>query len=161
MAARCLNPRLAKIHQSYSVEEIARLFGAHKNTVRRWVKQGLQPIDGKRPTVVHGEELRRFLIERRMAAKKPCGPGRIYCLPCREPKVPAGRMAELVVSTKTSATLHGICPDCNRMIYRKANPEKFAAVCGDLDVAITQAESSIAETTKPNVNCDSGGDDKT
>ena len=56
MGARHPNPRLAKIHRSYSVEEIARLFNVHKNTVRNWLKQGLETIDGQRPTVVRGEK---------------------------------------------------------------------------------------------------------
>ena len=41
MGSRHPNPRLAKIHRSYSVEEIARLFRVHKNTVRAWLRQGL------------------------------------------------------------------------------------------------------------------------
>ena len=96
MGSRHPNPRLAKIHRSYSVEEMARLFKVHKNTVRNWLRQGLEPIDDQRPTVVRGEELRRFLTERRARAKQTCGPGRIYCLPCRAPKVPAGKMAECI-----------------------------------------------------------------
>jgi hypothetical protein len=133
MGARCPNARLAKIHRSYSVEEMARLFSVHKNTVRNWFKQGLEPIDGQRPTVVRGAEIRRFLAERRARTKQACGPGRIYCLPCRAPKVPAGKMAEYVVTSDATGTLRGICPDCDRMIYRTINPQKIAAVLGDLD----------------------------
>jgi hypothetical protein len=155
MGARHPNPRLVKIHRSYSVEEIARLFKVHKNTVRTWLKQGLQAIDSQRPTVAHGEELRRFLIERRARAKRACGPGRIYCLPCRAPKVPALRMAECVATGVTAGTLQGICPDCNRMIYRRVNPQKLAEVSGDLDVTFTQAQPRIRETLRSNVNCDS------
>src|SRR6476660_3578578 len=98
MASRHPNPRLAKIHRSYSVEEMARLFGVHKNTVRNWFERGLEAIDGLRPTVVRGDEIRRFLAERRARAKQTCGPGRVYCLPCRAPKVPAGNWAECVVA---------------------------------------------------------------
>jgi hypothetical protein len=155
MGSRHPSPRLAKIHRSYSVEEIACLFNVHKNTVRNWLRQGLQPIDGRRPTVVRGEEIRRFLTERRAHAKQTCGPGRIYCLPCHAPKVPAGKFVECVQTGETTGTLQGICPDCDRMIYRTVNPQKIAAACGDLDVTLTQAGARIEETTKPNVNCDS------
>ena len=61
MGAHHPNPRLAKIHRNYSVEDTARLFNVHKNTVRNWLKDGLEPIDDQRPTLVRGEELRRFL----------------------------------------------------------------------------------------------------
>jgi hypothetical protein len=48
------NPRLVKIHRSYTVEEVARNLRKHKNTVRAWIKQGLRPIDGRRPTLFTG-----------------------------------------------------------------------------------------------------------
>jgi hypothetical protein len=155
MGARHPNPRLAKIHRSYSVEEIARLFKVHKNTVRAWFPQGLQAIDGQRPTVVRGEELRRFLVDRRARSKQPCGPGRIYCLPCRAPMVPALKMAECIVTGDATGMLQGICPDCGRMIYRRVNPQKLNAVRGDLDVTLRQAEVRIGDMDCLTVNCDS------
>lgn len=155
MGSRHPNPRLAKVHRSYSVDEMARLFNVHKNTIRSWLKQGLAAIDGQRPTVARGEEVRRFLTDRRARAKQACGPGRIFCLPCRAPKVPALKMAECVATSNATGTLQGICPDCDRMIYRRVNPGKLDAVRGDLDVTVTQAGPRIEETANPNVNCDS------
>ena len=112
------NPRLAKIHRSYSVEEMSRIFEIHKNTVRNWLRQGLEPIDDQRPILIRGQELSRFLTERRVRSRQTCGPGRIYCLPCRAPKVPAGNIADCVSIGKSAGALQGICPDCNRIIYR-------------------------------------------
>jgi hypothetical protein len=109
---------MVKIHRNYSVEEIARLFRLHKNTVRNWLKQGLTPIDERRPMLILGRELSRFLEERRQKAKQVCGPGRIFCISCRAPKVPAGKMAECVPTSPRSGNLRGICPDCDRLIYR-------------------------------------------
>lgn len=154
MGYRHPNPRLAKIHRTYSVEDVSRLFKLHKNTVRTWLKQGLEPIDDQRPILIRGQKLRRFLSERRTRSRQTCGPGRIYCLPCRAPKVPAGRIAECVQMGETAGTLQGICPDCDRMIYRRVNPKKLDLVRGDLDVTLTQAGARIEGTTKPNVNCD-------
>jgi hypothetical protein len=155
MGSRHPNPRLAKIHRSYSVEEVSRLFAIHKNTVRNWLRQGLTAIDGQRPTVIKGAELRRFLTDRRTRSKQTCGPGRIYCLPCRAPKVPAGNMAECVAAGDTMGTLCGICPDCGRMIYRRLNPMQLDAVRGDLEVTVTQARPRIVESAGFNLNCDS------
>jgi hypothetical protein len=155
MGYRHPNPRLAKIHRSYSVEEVSRLFTVHKNTVRTWLRRGLEPIDDQRPILVRGEELYRFLADRRERTKQACGPGRIYCLPCRAPKVPAGKMVDCIQTGNTSGTLQGICPDCDRMVYRRVNPQKLAAVRGDLEVTVTQAQSRIEDMAKPNVNCDS------
>lgn len=155
MGARHPNYCLAKIHRSYSVEEVSCLLAIHKNTVRNWLRQGLKAIDEQRPTIIQGVELRRFLRNRRTHAKQTCGPGRIFCLPCRAPKVPAGNMAECIAVSETTGTLRGICPDCDRMIYRRVNPQKLDAVRGELDVTVTQARPRIKETLRPYVNCDS------
>jgi integrase/recombinase XerD len=50
MANRRIDPRRIKIHRSCTVEEWAEILGTHKNTVRRWVSQGLPTVDGRRPT---------------------------------------------------------------------------------------------------------------
>ena len=160
MGRRHPNPRLAKIHRSYSVEDVSRLFEIHKNTVRNWLRQGLAAIDDQRPTLIRGHELARFLTERRARSKQTCGPGRIYCLPCRAPKVPAGKIADCVAISDTTGSLHGICPDCNRIIYRRVNPQKLDVVAGELDITLTQPQRRIEETTMPNVNCDSSGGDR-
>ena len=66
MGKRYPNPRLVKIHRSYTVEEVARLLGKHKNTVRNWVKNGLATIDDKRPMLILGPDLVAFLRACRM-----------------------------------------------------------------------------------------------
>ena len=90
MRKRRPNYRLVKIHRSYTVEEVARLLGMHKNTVRAWVKAGLPTCDGKRPTLILGSDLAAYLQARRTKNKRPCKPGEIYCVRCRAPKGPAG-----------------------------------------------------------------------
>jgi len=155
MGARRPNPRLVKIHRSYSVEDISRLFGIHKNTVRSWLKQGLIAIDDRRPTLVLGKELSRFVRERRQKAKQRCGPGRIFCIACRAPKVPAGNIADCIATSSSAGQLCGICPECDRVIYRRVNPAKIDVIRGDLEITITQASARIRERAIPSVNCDS------
>ena len=155
MGARHPNPRLVKIHWNYSVEDIARLFDVHKNTVRSWLKQGLAAIDDRRPILILGQELSRFLRERRQKAKKTCGPGRIYCIACRAPKVPAGKMADCSPTSALAGNLCGICPDCHRLIYRRVNLAKIDAVRGELEITFTQPRARIGESAGPSVNCDS------
>jgi hypothetical protein len=96
-----------------------------------------------------------ILTERRSRTKQVCGPGRIYCLPCRAPKVPAGNMAECIVASVAAGSLQGICPDCDRMIYRRLNLQKLDAIRGNLDITVTQAGGRIEDIANPNVNCDS------
>src|SRR5208283_1015117 len=119
MRKRRPNYRLVKIHRSYTVEEIARLFGTHKNTVRAWVKAGLPTCDSKRPILILGRELAGYLKARRTKNKQPCQPGEFYCLRCRVPKRPAGDMADYLPTNESLGNLEGICPDCGAMIYRR------------------------------------------
>jgi hypothetical protein len=136
MGSRHPNPRLVKIHRNYSVEDVSRLFRIHKNTVRNWLNDGMERIDDYRPILILGLELARFVTERRNRAKQKCGPGRIYCLPCRAPKIPAGNMADCIPSSISAGSLCGICPDCNRLIYRRVNLQNLDAVKGNLEIAV-------------------------
>src|SRR5260370_11352385 len=146
---RLPNPR------NYSVEEIARLFGLHKNTVRHWLKQGLATIDDRRPRLVLGSSLSRFLQERRLKGKQPCGPGRIYCVACRAPKAPAGQMAECIPTGPRTGNLRGICPHCDRLIYRRVNLAKIDTVRGELEITFTRPLSRIGESAASSVTWDS------
>ena len=75
MGKRRPNPRLAKIHRNYTVEEIASLYGVHKNTVRQWIKDGLPTSDHRRPLLVLGRDLAEFLHNKRRKNKRTCKPG--------------------------------------------------------------------------------------
>lgn len=140
MRKRRPNHSLVKIHRSYTVEEVARLFGTHKNTVRAWVKAGLPTCDDKRPILILGHEMAGYLKARRVKSKCPCQPGEIYCVRCRAPKLPAGAMAEYQPVTEKLGSLMGICPDCEGMIYRRASLAKLAQIRGKLDITITEAQ---------------------
>jgi hypothetical protein len=107
MRKRHSNHRRVKIHRSYTVEEVAQLFGAHKNTVRAWIKAGLPTCDRKRPTLILGRELASFLQARRVSKKQPCQPGELYCVRCRAPKFPAGDMAEYQPINHCGASVQG------------------------------------------------------
>jgi hypothetical protein len=154
MRKRRPNHRLVKIHRSYTVEEVARLFGAHKNTVRAWVKAGLPTCDSKRPTLILGRELAAYLQARRTKNKRPCKPGEIYCVRCRAPKRPAGDMAEYQPTTATLGNLIGICPDCEGFIYRRASRTKLPEIQGNLDFTFSEAERRVSDIELLNVNSD-------
>lgn len=154
MGTRNPNPRLAKLHRTYTVEEVASVFHVHRNTVREWVKRGLPTIDDKRPMLILGRHLSAFLQARRTKNKRPCQPGEIYCVRCRTPKSPAGDMADYKPTTATLGSLIGICPDCGALMYRRVNVTKIELVRGHLDIAMPQAHRHIVESVQPSVNSD-------
>ena len=154
MSKRHPNPRLAKIHRNYTVDEIANLYAIHKNTVRAWVKSGLPTSDDRKPYLILGRDLMAYLQAKRTKNKKTCQPGQIYCVRCRAPKAPAGDMAEYQTLTTTLGNLVGICPSCNAMMYRRVNFMKLTQVSANLDLTLPQALLHIRESPNPSVNSD-------
>ena len=154
MRKRHPNPRLAKIHRNYTTEEVAALFGVHKNTVREWVKRGLPVSDDKRPMLILGRALFEFLQTRRAKNKRPCQSDEIYCLRCRIPQHPAGDMAEYQPVTTTTGNLIGICPTCETMMYRRVSLAKLDMFRAQLDITMPQALPHIDESTQTCVNSD-------
>jgi Helix-turn-helix domain len=143
MGQRHPNPRLVKTHRSYTVEELARLLGIHKNTVRRWQGSGLQAVDKRRPTIFDGETIRAFLNFRRASAKRPCPPGHLYCFRCRSPRLPAGDMLDYVPMSQTSGNLRVICLACHGWMHRKVNLANSPWLCEKLGRTITGLEPRI------------------
>ena len=154
MSKRHPNPRLAKIHRNYTVEEVAVVFGVHRNTVREWVKRGLPTNDRRRPMLILGSDLRAFLHARRMKNKQPCQPGEMYCIRCRSPRAPTGNMADYEAGTATLGNSIAICSTCEAMMNRRVSLAKLEHVRGKLDVTLPQALPHLNESAYPSVNSD-------
>ena len=123
---RLPNPRHVKVLRNYTVEEAAKTVDAHKNTVRRWIKDGLPTIDNRRPSLILGSELRAFLDARRERAKRPCPPGFMFCFKCRAPRRPASGMIDYEPRTLTSGNVSALCSVCSGLMYRRMRQTDFA-----------------------------------
>ncbi len=152
MRKRHHNHRLVKIHRTYTVEEIAKLFSVHKNTVRRWAKDGLASTDDKHPMLILGHVLSSFLQIRRTKNKRTCKPGEIYCVRCRAPKSPAGNMAEYSSINDKSGNLKAICPDCHSIMNRRVSLAKINQICGEMEISFPDAVQRLRESFQLTVN---------
>lgn len=98
------NPRLVTARRSYTPEEVARLFGINKHTVFRWfkIKNGLRPLEAhKKPLIVMGEEIRRFLTVKRKERKFPLKENECFCLKCKRPSRAKAGTEKTVPTGKT------------------------------------------------------------
>lgn len=120
MPSRRANPNAVKMHRSYSISELAQRLSVHKNTVANWQRNGLTPIDAKRPLLFQGAVVREFLAKRYASRKCPCPPGTIYCFRCREPRRPALGMVEYVAHGPETGNLHAMCEVCETLMHRRA-----------------------------------------
>ena len=152
---RVPSPRRVKLHRNYSVEEAARYVDVHKNTVRRWIKDALPTIGGRGQALILGSELRRLLEAKRMHAKRPCPPGFMFCLKCREPRPPAAGMIDYRPLTSASGNLEGLCPVCSRLMYRRIKQTNVSAFEAELERALSLARRRLIERPSPSLNSDS------
>lgn len=134
--------------------DAARLFRVHKNTVRAWVKSGLPTTDARRPILILGRELARFLHERRQRTRQQCQPGQFYCLRCRAPREPASRVAAYVPITSSSGNLRGQCGDCGVLMWRHVSVTRLSVVAGAIDVTFPEAQQRIEDNPHHSLNSD-------
>ena len=155
MGGRHPNPRLVKMHRNYDTTELSKLLGIHKNTLRSWTKVGLKPIDEGRPALFLGLTVKEFLTESRRKKHQTCRRDEIYCLVCRSPKIPDGRMVDYLPLSPRSGNLRGLCPDCGNLIHRCISVAKLSTILTVFNIAYPQGLPRIEETCDPRLNCDS------
>lgn len=115
-----------KVGTCYEVAEIATLLGVHRNTVRHWVRGGLRPLDNQRPMVIHGSELRGFLMARKQRRRVKCAPGEMYCFRCRQPRTPWEGATEVRPVTSKLAQVIAICGICEGLMHRMIRADTAA-----------------------------------
>jgi hypothetical protein len=139
------NLRLIKRHWSYTAAELAATLNVTITTVRIWTGAGLRPIPGTRPYLYTAADIVTFLKNREQP-RQPLGPGEIYSVAARAPRVPAGGVVEIVPRSPTSADLVGICPDTGRRIYRRIRLAMLAEVLGPLKVRFGDDKAPISSS---------------
>lgn len=153
MGCKRLNPMRAKIHRTYTVEETARLYGVHRRTVRNWIAEGLLVLRAQKPHLIPGRDLKDFLKSRRQSARRPCRPGELFCLRCRQPRPPDGDMLDYLPITPTLGNFRGICPACETFMHRRVSRAKIDAVSGLCAVAYPQGQERLAGSSAPSLDC--------
>jgi hypothetical protein len=153
MAQRRVNPNVVKLNRTYDVGQLANCCGVHKNTVMNWHKAGLEPIDSRRPFVFHGSIVRQFLKTRNAERKQPCGPGRLYCFRCREPRTPALKLVEYVPLNAKTGNLKAFCGTCETVMHRKARRADVTAMMPGLNVQFADQPLRLIGSRSPSLNC--------
>jgi len=156
--SRRLALQRVKLHRIYSASELATCCGVHKNTIRHWQANGLEPVSRGRPALFDGATVRVFLAKRNASRKRPCPPGTLYCFKCRQPRAPAMGMVEVTCQNAATGNLRAICDVCGTMMHRRTRLAAIAAIMPDLDVQIREAGARICARTEPSLNCDNRKD---
>ncbi|MEC5291603.1 helix-turn-helix domain-containing protein [Aurantimonas sp. C2-6-R+9] len=130
-------------HRTYTVDEAATALGVHRRTIRRWLKvEGLEAIDGRRPTLIHGSDLIAFLKARK-PAKRTLQPHEGFCFSCREPRRPAFDAVEVEVSASGRLSYLALCETCATTMHKKLGKGLLPALEARCTVTIRQADARI------------------
>lgn len=143
------------MHRNYNIHELSKLLGVHKNTLRGWMKLGLRPIDLQKPYLFIGLAIRGFLDDRRQKSRQSCRRDEMFCLVCKSPKIPAGKMVDYLPLSPRSGNLRGLCAECGNLMHRCTPLAKLGDFQSIFQVAFPQGHSRIEETCDPCLNCDS------
>lgn len=130
---RTYDPRKVKRHRSYTVKDLAALYGVGPNTVRQWIRNhDLPVIEGSYPVMMHWTEIRQWMAARQAARKWTCGADEMSCFKCRGPrKVRAGTFC-VVNGNKPTPTLKGDCDICETPMNRATSQARLQADTANL-----------------------------
>lgn len=141
------NHNLVKVNRNYTFEELAAVFGVHKNTVAAWVKNGLPCLKEMRPFLILGVDAREYLRALRGSKKQKCKPNEFFCMRCKVPTIPHDNFVEYSPITTTKGRLSGFCRRCECVV------NKFAGV-GDLQRYALLFDLSVPKGLEHIKDCD-------
>lgn len=142
--------RRIRTTKTYSVSEIGKALGRNQATVRRWLRDGLPTIDDQRPPIVHGADLKAWLVTRWDKGKRPCQPGELYCCKCRRPRKPADNSFSIEPHNDKTVTLKGLCSVCGTRMSQAGSRAKELEIRQVFDAPMP-ALQRMDRCNKPNV----------
>jgi excisionase family DNA binding protein len=128
---RTYNLRLIRATWPYTVQEVAALLQVHKGAVLRWLNEGLRADQSRRPFLIRGDELVRFLSERQQARKRKCRVQEFFCFKCRAPSTIYLNIVDIVIESASRFRMKALCADCGTPVNKMqaiSNLEKIKSV---------------------------------
>lgn len=151
-----------KRHRIYTVWEAAEALGVHRQTAIRWIKdKGLVADQSTRPWLIRGDDLKNFLGARRARTRQRLALHHHYCLGCKQPQEPAGRIADYAQQTATTGMLKALCPTCGSLMHKVVRRADLEAIRAKLEVTVQQANPRLVSQTGTRSNVTFEGEAQT
>lgn len=112
---------------TYSVCDIADLYGITPDTVFRWIrKEGLKRNIVSKKYYVHSSDLKRFLEKRNRKNKHPCEDHEMFCCKCKKPQTPQKNSLKFKVNPNKVIRVYGLCRVCNTKTNKIVGANKWS-----------------------------------
>ena len=149
MAKKFPVPRV-KAHRVYDVWEVADTLGCHKQTVIHWIKhQGLSADTTRKPWLIDGKDLKAFLGARQSKVTTKLALHHCYCLGCKAPREPDGKMADYTQQTPDTGRLTGLCSVCGALMNKVVKRADLKAIRARIEVAVQKASPRLVSRADP------------
>ncbi len=129
---RVYNHNYIKSKRTYTLQELSEFLMLHPRTTQLWLKKGLKPIESTRkPYLITGDEIIRFLKETRKNRRHPLKPGEFFCILCREarkgkPETLTTKATNRTLGKSQQVILYGNCEVCNRRMILFSSNQKIS-----------------------------------
>lgn len=128
-----------KAFQCYTIEEAAEVTGVSPRTIRKWIEDGLPVMNGSRPSLVRGDDMRGHIKAQRANRSVKTRIDTFYCMRCRAAWRPAGGWADCEIRNGR-AKLTAFCGVCETVVSKPVAKSRIPEISQTLDLEITQHE---------------------
>lgn len=107
------NYTLIQSNRSYSSSKIQKLLGINPQTIRVWIKEEDLQCINKKPILIYGAILKKFIKERNKKHKNTLGFKEMKCLKCKNISIPKNNKISIYYNKNRSIRVVGICTNCD------------------------------------------------
>ncbi|MEL7284561.1 MAG: helix-turn-helix domain-containing protein [Pseudomonadota bacterium] len=131
-----------KSFRSYTINESAEVSGVSARTIRNWIAQGLQVMDGERPVLIRGDDLCKFIKEQRAGRKIETAPDEFYCVCCKKARRAAEGFADCTI-TGNRVKLTAFCEVCETVVSKSISEARIRIISRTLALTIKRHEPTL------------------
>lgn len=131
-----------KSFRCYTFEEAAEVTGVSPRTIRNWASQGLPLLDGSRPILIRGDDLRDHIKGQRESRKVKTAPDEFFCCRCGRARKAAGGFADCLIVGKR-VKLTALCETCETVITKPIAEANITEIARTLDLTIKRPVETL------------------
>jgi len=113
---------------AYDLDDICALFSdsrLHKQTIRKWIKGGLNTIDKGKPVLIYGNDLIAYIKARNIKNKCSTDFDQLFCMKCQDARYIYQNMIK-VDQNGSSLKVSGLCRKCKAKMFQNYKLDDFS-----------------------------------